>query len=295
LRLIKVKDTAMQTLKLEQIIEIDNYRTDYSDLDGLIASMKAQGFKAKYAITVTPIEAMTIKSRLPMFAISEGHRRTRSARLAGLTEIACHIEGDLTPKQRKLDQLAENENRSNPNPMDQGRGLQQAIDLGATIEDLALATGHKADYIAKRIALLSLTSEAQIMVAKRYLSIEYAYELTRLKAEYQGAALAAYTRASRCDLITFREIVADLYNKQLEAENKQLPMFGGALLEYVEQAVQTIEAKRAKTRAELEAELEAERKARAQDRQFAIGKFTAARHEIEQLRAELAALQGKAA
>lgn len=247
----------METLALEQIIEIDNYRTDYSDLDSLVANMRAKGFNPEYAVTVMPLDAYTVKSRLPMYALVKGHRRTRSARLAGLVAIPCHIQTGLTPVARKLDQLAENENRSNPNPMDQANGFQQAIDLGASIADLVLHTGHKQPYIEKRLALLTLTSEAQRLVASKHLSIDYAHELTRLKPEYQGAALAAYHRATRCDLTTFKEIVSDLYTKQVEAEHTQLPMFGGELEIYIETAVQTIEANRQKTRAELEAELAA--------------------------------------
>jgi hypothetical protein len=50
-----------------------------------------------------------------------------------------------------------------------------------------------------------------------------------------------------------------LYAKQVKAENEQLPMFGGDLVAFVENAVQELEAKRQKSRAELEKELEAER------------------------------------
>lgn len=283
------------SIELYRIIERENYRQSYDpDFVATLASdMSSNGFKVEYPITVYPNDDNT-------FTVIDGHTRRQAALLGSTYDLTEHkarmivhivVKDKPTDAQFKLMQLAANEQRRDPDDISKAIGYKQALDAGATLDDLITATGHKAYYIEKRLRFLSLTPEAQHMIANRQLSPDYADELTRLKPEYQSAALMAYTRAIRCDLQTFKEIVADLYQKQVQAENEQLPLFGGNLESFVAQTVQAIEDKRQKSRAELEAELQAERTARQRDRDYAKSKYMAAMRELAELRTKLYELQ----
>lgn len=275
-----------------QVIERQNYRQSYDSdfVQSIAGDMSSTGFKMEYPITVYPNGDDTT------YTVIDGHTRRQAALLASTYTLTDHkpvlsvwvvVKSKPDDKQFKLQQLSANELRVEPDDISKAIGYQQAITAGATIDDLVSATGHKAFYIEKRLRFLTLTSEAQHMIANRQLSPDYADELTRLKPEYQSAALSAYKRASRHDLQTFKDIVSDLYQKQVEADNKQLPMFGGNLETFIAETVKAIEEKREKTRAELEAELAAERIARQRDRDYAKQKYIAAMSEIARLKAEL--------
>lgn len=281
----------LKQVQIWQISERQNYRQTYDSdfVANIAADMSTSGFKMEYPITVYANEDQT-------FTVIDGHTRRQAALLASAYTLKDHkpvlpvwivVKDKPTDAQFKLMQLAANEKRIDPDDISRAIGYKQALDAGATIDDLVSATGHKAFFIEKRLRFLTLTAEAQHMIASKQLSPDYADELTRLKPEYQSAALSAYNRASRHDLQTFRDIVSDLYQKQVQAENEQLPMFGGDLEAFVAQTVQQIEAKREKTRAELEAELQAERTARQRDRDYAKQKYIAAMNEIARLKAEL--------
>jgi ParB-like chromosome segregation protein Spo0J len=232
-----------------QLAERQNYRQTYNQalVEGIASDMAEHGFDI-----ARPIETYAEGDR---YIIIDGHTRFKAVLLGSAYTIADHkpvmkvwiaVKDKPNDAQFKLMQLAGNELRENPDDMSKAIGYKQALDYGATYDQLYRATGHRQPYIDKRIALLSLTSEAQIMVSKGQLSIDYAFELTRLKAEYQSAAISAYTRASRCDLATFREIIEDLYQKQVKAETEQLPLFGGDLVQFVENAVAELRSEAAK-------------------------------------------------
>lgn len=282
----------LKHVELWRIVERSNYRQTYDqDLVSSIAGdMSSNGFDMAH-----PIETYANEDN-QTYTVIDGHTRRESALLGSIYDIKTHkpimlvwivVKDKPTDALFKLMQLSANEKRAEPDDISKAIGYKQALDAGATIDDLVAATGHKPVYIEKRLRFLTLTVEAQHMIANRQLSPDYADELTRLKPEYQSAAIMAYTRATRCDLQTFREIVADLYQKQIQAENEQLPLFGGNLETFVANTVQAIEDKRAKTRAELEAELAAERIARQRDREYAKQKYIAAMNEIARLKAEL--------
>jgi hypothetical protein len=236
------------------------------------------------------------------FVVIDGHTRRRAALLGSTYDLKEHkarllvwivVQDKPTDLEFVLTQLADNELREQPDNMSQAIGYRRALDAGATMDQLCQSTGHKQPYIDKRLSFLTLTPEAQVMVAKGTLSPDYAAELVRLKVDYQCAALSAYTRASRCDFVTFKEIVADLYTKQVEAEQTQneLPLFGGALESLISATVETIEAKRAKSRADLESEnaallaaLDNERIQHKANKAKAVAKLQAMQNEIIFLR-----------
>jgi ParB/RepB/Spo0J family partition protein len=278
-----------QIIPLAQIVEVNNYRETYpaDHIQALADSMKADGFKVEYAITVY---------LLPngQYAINTGHCRTRAARLAGLTAIPCVILADSNPLTLKLAQLGENENRRDPDDISRARGFKAVLDAGGTIEQLSIATGKNKDYINRRLCLLALVPDIQELVSKGQLSIMYAVEIARLSdANFQRIALQAYNKLSHCDLDDLRKIVSDLYSKQAQANLfDNLPMWGAA---YIEQTASEIVKEQKKSRQQLEIELAAERKARAADKAYAIREYQKLLRRVAELEKIASVKSGKVA
>lgn len=283
-------------VELYHLTERQNYRQEYDQafVESIAGNMAAEGFKVEYPITVY--------REGDQFVVIDGHTRREAALLGSTYDVKEHkarmlvwvvVKDKPTDAQFKLDQLAANEQRRDPDDMSKAIGYRQALDAGATMDQLCAATGHKQPYIDKRLSFLKLTREAQVMVSKGQLSPDYAAELVRLKSDYQCAALSAYTRANRCDLVSFREIVDDLYTKQVEAEQTQLPMFGGELETYTAALVETLEQKRQISRDSLQKELDAirallqaEKAQHEANKRKAVIKLRAMQMEIETLRAQ---------
>lgn len=286
----------IQQIPLDQIIEIDNYRKTYDQqaIDGYAASMKADGFKSEYAITVVAIQAMNRKTRAQMYAINTGHCRTRAARQAGLTHIAAIVKNETDPIRLKLDQLGENENRCQPNDIDVARGFQAALDLGATIEQIGIATGKHKDFIERRLNLLKLVPDAQDMVAKKQFPIMYANELVRLDTNFQRIALSHYRDMKSPNLEDFRKDVDQLFTKQNQCSLFDMPIVSGKPIE--QQIIDHLKIERPKSREELEAELDATKKSlEAEKSLHTANKAKAVKKliEMQQENAKLKALLAK--
>jgi hypothetical protein len=193
-----------------------------------------------------------------MYAINTGHCRTRAARLAGLTTIAAIVKVETDPIKLKLDQLGENENRCQPNDIDVAKGFKQALDLGATIEQIGTATGKHKDFIERRLNLLKLVADAQDMVAKKQFPIMYANELIRLDSNFQRIALSHYRDMKSPNLDDFKRAVNELFTKQSQCSLFDMPIVSGKPIE--QQIIEHLKIERPKSREELQAELDATKK-----------------------------------
>lgn len=282
----------MDTIKqvyLYTLVERENYRQSYDQefVTGMASDMASAGFKIEFPITVYDNGDGT-------YTIIDGHTRRQAALLGSLYGLIDHkammliwivIKDKPSDAQFKLQQLAANEKRVDPDDISKAIGYQQALSAGATIQDLIDATGHKQDYIERRLALLTLTGEIQALVAKRQLSILYAVEIARLAPNFQRIAIKTYNDIKSPSLDEFRAFVNELYTKQTQCTLFDLPMFDGVgLIE----TLREMKIEKPKSRVELEAELESERKARQADRAFAINKYRQLMTAYTQLKAQVA-------
>lgn len=262
-----------------------NYRQQYDqDLVATIAdSILKHGFKVEYPI---PVYADG-----DSFIIIDGHTRYHAC-----LEVARKVHSKMfgvwivvkdkpDDRQFKLNQLAANELRSDPDDISKAIGYKQAIDAGATIDDLVLATGHKSPYIQDRLSLLKLVPECQDLVAKKHLGIKFAAQLVRLDSNFQRIALQAYTAMKSPTLEEFTAVVSELYTKQSQCSLFDLAIFNG---QPIEQLISDLHIERQKSREQLLAEIEALNKARQADREFARRKFQQALREIDSLKRQLA-------
>lgn len=260
-----------QSIALSQIVEIENYRSEYptDHIAGLADSMRARGFDPAYPVKLIVVAADRL-TRQPLYGLVAGHCRTRAARLAGLSTVVGIVLDTLDPAALMLDQLGENENRRDPNPLDQAVGYRRALGAGTTMESLCAAIGKRADVINRRLALLKLIPEAQALFAHGQMPIGCAEYMVDLDRNFQLIALKDYNE-SKMNAADFKKRCLDLYTKQSQCTLMDLSLFNG---KPIEQVMSALNIERQKSRADLERELEAERKARTADREFAKRKYT---------------------
>jgi ParB/RepB/Spo0J family partition protein len=276
-----------QLISLDRVIIISNYRSTYDQqsIDGYAESMRVKGFLPEYAITVYALDAFSIKSHEQCYGVIAGHSRTMAARQAGLAEVWAIVKPYTSAAEIRLDQLAENLNRTNTNPVDDAHGFKDVLDNGGTIAQLMVATGKSREFINTRLALLDLIPEARELVKSGNLPLGHAAEMRRLDRNFQLIAMKYYNESDRPNGDEFRAMVNQLYTKQTQCSLFDLALFNGQPIEAV---LGELKIERQKTRKQLEAELAAERKARQIDRDYAKRKFAAAQREIAQLKAQIA-------
>jgi ParB/RepB/Spo0J family partition protein len=281
-----------QLVNLDRIIEVDNYRSAYDQqaIDGYAESMRVKGFLVEYPITVYVLDCYTIKSHEQCYGIIAGHSRTLAAKQAGLSEVWAIVKPYTSAAEIRLDQLAENLNRTNTNPVDDAHGFKDVLDNNGTIAQLMIATGKSREFINTRLALLDLIPEAQELVKSGNLPLGHAAEMRRLDRNFQLIAMKYYNESDRPNGDEFRAMVNELYTKQSQCSLFDLSLFNGQPIDAV---LGELKIERQKTRKQLEAELAAERKARQIDRAYATRKYTAALRRIAELEARIA--KGKVA
>lgn len=279
--------TEVKQVSLHSIVERENYRLSYdADLVASIAGdMSEHGFDAAH-----PIECYADGGQ---YVVIDGHTRLKAALLGSTYGLKSHqpdmvvwvaVKDKPSDAQFKLMQLSANELRVNPDPISQAIGYQQALDAGASIDDLIGATGHNRLYVEDRLSLLKLIPEARELVAKKHLGVRFAVELTRLDANFQHIALMGYNAMRAPLLDDFKALVDSLYVKMTQSSLFDLSLFSGKPIEMV---LDDLKIERKATRAELESQLAAERQARLADRDYAKRKYQAAQAEIARLRAQL--------
>ncbi len=117
------------------------------------------------------------------FEVVAGHRRYQAALAAGLPEIPCIIR-ELSDADALEIQVTENDQREDPNPMDQAEGYRRLMEMrDYSFEQLAEKVKKSVKYCRERIKLLELCEEAQKAVAEESISLGVGLALTRLRNE----------------------------------------------------------------------------------------------------------------
>lgn len=253
--------TPLHTLK-----ERENYRQEYDPafVAGIAANMANSGFLEEFPITVYDDNGS--------YVIIDGHTRYNAALLGSVYDIKTRkpsmivwvvVKDKPSDAQFKLLQLSANEQRRDPDDISKAIGYKQALDAGATMAELSTATGHKVDYIDRRLTLLKLTDDLKELVAKKILPITYAGAVTKLDSNRQRIAVRAYQQSKNPDLESFEATVNKLYAEQVK-ENSQLDFFASYSAESLESKAVELASEMSgkKTYKQLEAELAAEKQAR---------------------------------
>ncbi len=151
-------------------------RMDEGSLYELAESIKAQGIMQP--ILVRPVGA-------GRYEIIAGERRSRAARLAGLTEVPVLVK-DVPDEAAAAMALIENIQREDLNPLEEAQGLQRLTsEFGLTHEQAAQAVGRSRSAASNLLRLLNLAEPVQSMLMAGDLDMGHARALLPLDKAVQ--------------------------------------------------------------------------------------------------------------
>lgn len=174
-----VGDGTPSTLRLD-LMQAGKYqprtRMDEGSLYELAESIKAQGIMQP--ILVRPIGG-------GKYEIIAGERRSRAAKLAGLTEVPVLVK-DVPDEAAAAMALIENIQREDLNPLEEAQGLQRlTAEFGLTHEQAAQAVGRSRSAASNLLRLLHLAEPVQSMLMAGDLDMGHARALLPLDKAVQ--------------------------------------------------------------------------------------------------------------
>lgn len=134
-------------------------RMDEGALLELAESIKSQGVMQPILVRELPDSATG-----PRYEIIAGERRTRAARMAGLSTVPVIVR-DVADDAVAIMALIENIQREDLNPLEEAQGLQRLLDdFGMTHDQVAQAVGRSRSATSNVLRLLKLTQPVQVML-----------------------------------------------------------------------------------------------------------------------------------
>ncbi len=190
-------------------------RMDEGSLYELAESIKSQG-------VMQPVLVRAVAGG--QYEVIAGERRTRAAKLAGLTEVPVLVK-DVPDEAAAVMALIENIQREDLNPLEEAQGLKRLIDeFGLTHDQAAQAVGRSRSAASNLLRLLNLTAPVQAMLMAGDLDMGHARALLALDAAQQ--VLAATEVAAK--KLSVRE-AEKLVTRQLSgAGGRQKPLLKAA-------------------------------------------------------------------
>lgn len=125
-----------------------------------------------------------------------GQRRLKALESLGLTEE--EILGKVDVRENVSDveavfmALAENEERKDLLPVEEGRAFATLVGMKVKVEEIAKKTGNSANYIQERMNLLELPNEIQDLMNRGKMALGYAEPLLKLKEYPDGQKQLAH-------------------------------------------------------------------------------------------------------
>lgn len=192
----KVQDTPAGTQGVSAIaltqLKVGKYQPrtqmDEGSLYELAESIKSQGVMQPILVRVLEGDKGLGKGGHPVYEIIAGERRTRAARLAGLTEIPALVR-NVSDEAAAAMALIENMQREDLNPLEEALGLQRLInEFGLSHEAAAKAVGRSRSTASNLLRLLNLAKPVQTMLMAGDLDMGHARALLALERAQQVTA-----------------------------------------------------------------------------------------------------------
>jgi ParB family chromosome partitioning protein len=157
-----------------------NVREDLVDLDGLTASIAAQG-------VIEPLSVIQLEDS--SYMLVTGHRRAAAAIAAGVDQVPCVIRrdlsvdavSDLVQAEHVGTMLAENLQRSGLTVVEEAHGVQTMLDLGLDLAAVSARTGLDRTRVAKAAGVARLAPGAAAAVAVAGLTLDQAAVVARFE------------------------------------------------------------------------------------------------------------------
>jgi ParB family chromosome partitioning protein len=143
---------------------------DPDKFEELKASIKTHGFTIPILVRAGKDES---------YELIDGEHRLKVAKELGMVKVPAVVVSADDKKATLLNVLA-NTARGTQNPMDVAEALKRASDAGATIEELAAATGHDVRWVKLYLALNDLPDEYKQALRDGRLRVGHVEEAMRL-------------------------------------------------------------------------------------------------------------------
>ena len=133
-----------------------NVRTQYEGIEELAASIKKKGVLQNLTVVPDPEEE-------EKYLVVIGNRRLTAARAAGVKELPCVIDFDMSESEQVATMLCENMNRKDLKVYEEAAAMQMCIeDYGFSVEDVARKTGLSKTTVNHRLNIARLDREELI-------------------------------------------------------------------------------------------------------------------------------------
>lgn len=153
---------------------------DEESLNELASSIKEHGI----------IQPIIVKKSIKGYEIVAGERRTKAAKLAGLTKVPVIIK-EYNDQQMMEIALLENIQREDLNPIDEANAYKNILTAsGMTQDELAKRFGKSRSHITNMLGLLILPKPVLDLVEKGALSMGHARVLSKMDNEEQIVEIA---------------------------------------------------------------------------------------------------------
>lgn len=156
------------------------------------------------------VQPVIVKKSIKGYELVAGERRTRAARIAGLTEIPAIIK-DFNDQEMMEIALIENIQREDLNPIEEAKSTLNIIKLrGFTQEDFAEKFGKSRTYVTNLLGLLKLPEVVQKMLINKELSTSHARVLSKLENDSQIIELAEKIKKEKLNVRDIEKIVNNI-------------------------------------------------------------------------------------
>ena len=180
-------EMALGSTRVVKAIDLDhidvgpNVRVDPGELQELADSIRELG-------VLQPIKVRANGSE--RWVIVWGQRRYLAAKQAGLVSIPAFVDdSEKTPAKLSIEQLSENLQRKDLNPIEEAVALREVLDADPhlTQAELAKRLGRSAPWVANTLRLLNLHEEVQQLVRAEQISASHGRAMASLPAKQQRA------------------------------------------------------------------------------------------------------------
>ena len=129
------------------------------------------------------VQPIIVKKSIKGYELVAGERRTKAAKLAGLSTIPAIIR-DFNDEEMMEIALIENIQRENLNPIEEALAFENIIkSTGLTQDEIASKFGKSRSYITNMLGLLKLPNETKKLVEDGKLSASHARTLSKMDDE----------------------------------------------------------------------------------------------------------------
>ena len=167
-------------LSIALIDESDNVRRSFSEekLQELAASIRQRGV----------LKPILVRPDGERFRVIDGWRRLSAAKLAECRTIPVRVR-DIDENAAEEEMIIANLHHEDVTPLDEATSYQRLLDKGRTVDELAARLGKSKRYIYQVLTLNRLVPEAQDLLARDILPLNYAMKLATVPVERQAEGL----------------------------------------------------------------------------------------------------------